>query len=485
MIDRMQKMDTVQKKVKDYILKHHMIAAKDTVAAGISGGADSVCLLFVLQEIRREIPFRLFVVHINHGIRKEASSDAEYVEALCRQMELPFYLYEKDVKKAAEENGLSEEEAGRQIRYEAFREALKKEAPEALEAGTVKIAVAHNKNDLAETMLFQLFRGSGLKGLIGIRPVRDCIIRPLLCLERKEIEAFLQENSIKYCIDFTNEEDTYTRNRIRHHILPAAQEQVCSAAVEHMAQTADILTEAEEFLEAETKKAYMACAHAEEDGQIAVETAAFHKLPAYLQKQVLFTAVAESASTRKDIGAVHIKDILALFEREGNREICLPYGLRVRRSYGTVIFGKIPAEVKDRKAAYLLQDLSLENPFLEISVAGLGRLEFTVFKQSGENFQAPKENLCTKWFDYDKIKQSLEIRGRRTGDFLAVNDRMERQSIKKYMIQEKIPAQRRDAVWLLADGEHVLWVMGYRISAEYKVSSNTKHVLKVQLRGGQ
>lgn len=347
-------MDTAVKKVKEYIIKNHMIAAGDTVVAGISGGADSVCLLFVLQEIRKEIPFRLLVVHINHLIRKEASLDAAYVEKLCKQMELPFYLYEKDVRRLAAEKGLSEEEAGRQIRYEAFYEVLAGEAPEAVEEGAAKIAVAHNQNDRAETMLFQLFRGSGIRGLIGIRPVRDCIIRPLLCLERKEIEAFLQEKSIEYCIDFTNEEDTYTRNKIRHHILPVAVQEVCSEAVEHMAQTADILLEAEAFLEAETRKAFAACADAKkEEGAVVIKTSVFAGLPAYLQKQVLFTAIEKLTFSRRDITAVHVRDILTLFEKEGNREICLPYDIRVRRRYDRVVFTRVPeastAEVRRQR----------------------------------------------------------------------------------------------------------------------------------------
>ncbi len=484
-------MDTVLKKVKEYVRKYHMITAGDTVVAGVSGGADSVCLLFVLQEICKEIPFRLFVVHINHMIRREASLDARYVEDLCQQMEIPFYLYERDVKEIAATGGISEEEAGRQVRYAAFWEVLEKEAPQEVKEGKAKIAVAHNQNDRAETMLFQLFRGSGIKGLIGIRPVRDCIIRPLLCLQREEIEGFLQEKSIKYCIDFTNEEDTYTRNKIRHHILPTAVQQVCSSTVEHMASTADILLEAEDFLKAEEGAAFAACVKAE-SGQMIIEAAEFGKIHPYLQKQILFSVLEALACSRKDIGAVHIRDILALFEKEGNREICLPYGIRAERQYQQVIFrkaeGKEGCISHDREAidnaAYPVGELSCVQAVTQVQVPKLGILEFTWMEQSPEDFQIPEENQYTKWFDYDKIKQSLEVRTRRTGDYLTINDRSDHQSIKKYMIQEKIPEKHRNEIWLLADGSHVLWVIGHRISAEYKISRNTKHVLKVQLRGG-
>ena len=199
--------------------EHHMLTPGDRVVAGVSGGADSVCLLFVLLKIREEIPFSLHGVHVNHGIRKEAGEDAAYVEQLCSQFGLPFILVKENVRERAAAEKRSEEEMGRLVRYQAFESVMKS-------VGANKIAVAHNSNDQAETMLFHLFRGSGLSGLCGIRPVRDHIIRPILCLERKEIEQYLEERKIAYCKDATNEEDDYTRNRIRHHILPYAEQEI-------------------------------------------------------------------------------------------------------------------------------------------------------------------------------------------------------------------------------------------------------------------
>lgn len=479
-------MNAIVKKVKEYISKHQMIVAKDTVVAGISGGADSVCLLFVLQEIRKELPFHLVVVHVNHGIREEAGLDAEYVESLCRRMEIPFYLYERNVKEIAVQEGLSEEEAGRQVRYAAFEEVLEKELSCQTSEGCGRIAVAHNQNDRAETMLFQLFRGSGLKGLAGIRPVRENIIRPILCLKREEIEEFLQEKGISYCIDFTNEEDTYTRNKIRHHVLAPAIDQVSCKTVEHMAATADILLEAEDYLEEETKKAYAACVKEQKEG-LAVEVEAFRKLHPYLQKQVVFASIQSIVFSRKDITSVHIRDVLELFEKEGNRQICLPYGLHVKRQYGQVFFGT-QAKNKDcciSKQEYVVGELSAHRPKAEIVIEDLGALQFTWMEQKREQFQVPEENLYTKWLDYDKIKQSLVIRTRRTGDYLTINEQGSRQTIKKYMIQEKIPTEKRENILLLADGSHVMWAIGYRISTEYKVNENTKNILKVQFRGGQ
>ena len=178
------------KTVSAYIERYEMLQPGDTVVAGVSGGADSVCLLLMLSAIRKEIPFQLFVVHVNHLMREEAGGDAEFVSELCKKCRIPFSLVEKDVSAIAAECRISTEEAGRQVRYEAFEAVLMREAPEAVSENKAKIAVAHNLNDRAETMLFHLFRGSGLNGLSGIRPVSTrksgiTVIRNILsCLVR-------------------------------------------------------------------------------------------------------------------------------------------------------------------------------------------------------------------------------------------------------------------------------------------------------------
>ena len=237
-----------------------MLEPGDRVVAGISGGADSVCLLFVLLEWAKKVPMELIVVHVNHGIRAEAASDARYVQELCERYRLPFVLVEEDIKKKALEEKCSEEEAGRRVRYHAFREA-------AIQYKANKIAVAHNSNDRSETMLFHLFRGSGIKGLGSILPVRDNIIRPILGLERHEIENYLQAAGVRYCQDATNATDDYTRNRIRHHILPYAEENIVQGCVSHMSQTAEMLAETEEYLEQQTCMALDGCVQDSVGGQ--------------------------------------------------------------------------------------------------------------------------------------------------------------------------------------------------------------------------
>ncbi len=465
-------------RIRAYVEKNHMLSPGDSVVAGVSGGADSVCLLFVLHELQKAIPFHILVVHIDHGIRLEAKEDAAYVKSICEELELPFFLIEKDVEEIAKQQGLSTEEAGRKVRYEAFAHILEQHAKEALEQGKAKIAIAHNSNDRAETMLFHLFRGSGLAGLCGIKAVRDNIIRPLLCVERWEIEAYLNKRGIKYCIDSTNEEDTYTRNKIRHHILPYAENNIVKGAIGHMANTADILVETQEFIEQAVEKAYMQAITTINSEKVSAQCSFFDEYHVLIRKQLILRCLEQMASTKRDITAAHINSVDGLFTEIGNREIHLPYEICVRREYDKVFFEKHQTKQEEKSQEWIICP---ENGY-SVEVPRLGILDFTLI-ESSENQNIP-ENQYTKWFDYDKITKCLSVRNRRIGDFLTINESLSKKTIQNYMVDEKIPKRMRDSLWMLADGEHIIWVIGYRISQQYKVSKSTKRILQVQLRGG-
>lgn len=267
----------LEQRVMAYCRAQGLFAPGDGVVLGVSGGADSVCLLFSLHRLRRELGIRLYVVHVNHGIRPDAAQDGAYVEELCRRLEVPFTLVEEDVQALARRQRCSTEEAGRQARYQAFdREMERRQAR--------KVAVAHNAGDRAETMLFHLFRGTGLAGLGSIRPVRGQVVRPLLGLERREIEAYLEQRGISYCRDSTNESDAYTRNRIRRHILPYAEQEVCMGATAHLCRTADIFMEIEDYMEEQVRQAGRLCLAREGAFRLVICGPAFGELHPALQK---------------------------------------------------------------------------------------------------------------------------------------------------------------------------------------------------------
>jgi len=390
-------------------------------------------------------------------------------------------LVQRDVMQLAKAQGMSTEEAGRKVRYEAFLQVLEQVDSGALAGGRGKIAVAHNANDQAETMLFHLFRGSGLTGLCGIRPVREQIIRPLLCVERGEIEDFLEQKGMSYCIDKTNDEDTYTRNRIRHHILPYAREWVSEGAISHMTNTAQLLQETEDFVKQVTQMAYDKCVTSvgrETDQGLQLQIPEALTYPPLIRKYLILSVLEECIPARKDVTARHISAVVSFLENPGNRCLSLPGGFVARREYDRLIVERDPVGQELPGQAWAIDPADTG----EIGVPGLGTLEFQVFDR--KILQDIPQNQYTKWFDYDKIKESLTLRTRKEGDYLTIDRGLSRKSLQDYMVNEKIPRQVRDQVWLLADGQHILWVIGYRISQAYKVSEETKRILQVQVRGG-
>lgn len=466
-----------------------MLQAGDAVVAGVSGGADSVCLLFMLHAMQNEMPFTLYVVHVNHGIRGEAGADAAFAEALCKRLDVPFFLEEADVEAIAKRQRCSTEEAGRQLRYAAFKRILDSEAAQC--KGRMRIAVAHNLNDRAETMLFNLFRGSGLRGLRSIQPIRSRegepdVIRPLLSVSRREIEEYLTSIGEKWCIDRTNDEDTYTRNRIRHHILPYAEEAVAKGAVANMGRAADILTETADFIEQETERAYKDCVVKESESETVLLVKAVSDLHMFLRKQIILHCLERLTPARKDITAEHVEAVSALFTEAGNREIHLPCRLYIRRQYDVVCFEKYREEDVASEGEFLQErvlPIPGEGERTEIPLSDTEILECKVF--ICEKTVNIPQNQYTKWFDYDKIKKPLVVRTRRTGDYLTIDATGARKSVQDYMVDEKIPKQQRNGIYLIAEDSHILWVPGHRISSHYKIDGNTKRILQIQIRGGQ
>ena len=480
--------DNTYNKVTNFINKHRMIEANDLIAVGVSGGADSLCLLHLLWRMSEEMSCRLIAVHIDHGVRAESAQDAAYVEWLCRKMDIPFFLKEVDMTGYARKHGLSSEEAGRQLRYAAYEEALKQYRPG---DENCKIAVAHNANDRAETMLFHIFRGSGMRGIRSIQPVREQVIRPILCLERGEIEQYLAEYNLEYRTDCTNDGDEYTRNRIRHHILPYAEQQICSGAVAHMGELADILAETEDYLTKQTERIYEICVKEvpADDGKesLCVTCPQLLSEDSVIYKRVLLVCMERLTPYRKDITGQHIADLVALMEKPGSKELSLPYGIKAYKEYDKLFLCRsADYTVCQGNGERADKSYAIEPP-MEICMPGGEMYIFSLlenkvdFCEKEQNFP---ENRYTKWFDYDKITTALVLRTRQQGDYLTIDAALHTKSVKQYMIDEKIPKMQRDSMYILADGSHILWIPGYRISERYKVDKSTKRILQVQLRGG-
>ncbi len=481
--------------VRRWIEEEKLIEAGDVVLAGVSGGADSVCLLLVLLAYQKQADFSLRVVHVEHGIRgAESREDAVFVKKLCERLQIPCRIYEVDVPTYAAKHHLGLEEAARELRYQSFCRASEEICGDGTGVQTshvqhIKIALAHHADDNAETILFQIARGSGVRGMGGIRAKRMLaenvsLIRPLLGVTRRQIEEYLAERGESYRIDSTNEDIDYSRNRIRHEILPQLT-QVNTQAVLHISQSAKQLAELTDYLDVETARiAELVCVVTE--AQCVVRDELFENYPEVLQKEVLHRVLGETAGNRKDIGSVHVKSLMDLAGLQVGRRISLPYGLCAERIYDGIQISHTENYAKKIKGFHEIELSVLENMSAdEWYTLALGDEEarMRVCDYTEEFKEIPKKTY-TKLLNYDKIKCSLQFRTRAGGDYLTIDEAGHRKKLKEYFVEEKVPRETRDTVWLLTEASHVLWVVGKRISAYYKIDSNTKKVLEIHMSGG-
>ena len=445
-------------KVKAYVKKWHMLQKEDSVIAGISGGADSVCLLFMLLKLQKELGFALMAVHVNHGIRgAEAERDEAYVKRLCRQWNVRLKVYRENVPAYAKEHGMTEEEAGRDIRRTCFCKVLK-------EWGGTKIALAHHENDNVETLLWNLCRGTGIRGLGGIAPVNDVWIRPLLCVKRREIESYLKKRGISYCTDTTNADRRYMRNRIRMDVIPYLEDCVNTESVSHMGKTMERMYELEQYILEEVGQYKESCT-GWKNGRRIIRQTEYTKIPKALRDNVLHEILCETAGRRKDIEEVHVQMLRDLLTKQVGKRIDLPYGVTAIRTYEGVRFEKnIP------EASYAGD----ENELFSIRV----------FDREPGNVTFP-EKIYTKWFDYDIIKNTVKIRHRIAGDSIVINRYGGRKKLKQYFTDQKVPQEDRDKIWIAADGDEVLWIVGYRQSQKYQITEKTTKILEIQYYGGE
>lgn len=488
------------RKILSYIQKYEMLPQNGKIAVGVSGGPDSVCLLYMLVKLREELApgrrLELYAVHINHGLRAEAGEDEAFVKELCEEWDVPLEVRHIAADRLAKKLGISCEEAGRRARYEAFEERLARMDEGQEERGC--IAVAHHRDDRAETFLFHLFRGTGLDGMAGIRPVRLSesgarIIRPLLDCSRAEIEEFLKKEGIGWRTDATNAQDLYTRNRIRNRILPYAEREICAGAAAHLAQEAELLERTGEFVRECTGQALARCIEEEEraDGcfRIVLSVPGLCREAEFLQEQCVRECLLR-IGTGRDLTAAHIRAALALAEPscQSGKRLCIPAcRIEAVREFDRLVFCRIGGSaLPDREAVFGIPDGDSE--FL---VPGLGRVCVRFWRNGEKTGEKGAENAdffknipqkkYTKWFDYDKIIQSAVFRTRRIGDYLTIDDHFSRKSLKKYMIEQKIPAQERAGLPVLADGPHIMWIPGYRMSTAYRVTEETAVVMEIKI----
>ncbi len=432
---------------------------------GVSGGADSVALLRFFCEIREEWNLTLSCIHVEHGLRGEESlGDAAFVEQLCQQLDVPCQVVSVGAEiEAMDDTHMSLEEKARRVRYEVLEQAAVGE----------RIALAHHRDDNVETMLFHLARGTGLDGLRGMPMQRDNIIRPFLGVGRDDIEAYLKALSQGYRVDATNIDQRYDRNKIRHKIIPSLGE-VNDRAIMHMNQAAVLVGEVADYINAQAQEILAETVNGQ---SLAVQP--LRDLPDFMIREVLHLFLQKFIPGAKDISASHLQSMQELLDMQVGKEVHLPKGWRVRRSYeGIQLVQPREEEPEVVSCEVVIAKEELEEKSLSVTY---GKCELILeVKDYVSEGRIPRNNY-TKWFDYDKIKKNIHIRGRRVGDYFICDNRGSTKGLKDYFINEKIPSAIRDEIPLICDDSHVMWIVGYRISEYYKVNDTTKKILEVHM----
>ena len=468
-------------KVCEYIKANYLLEYGDKVVIGLSGGADSVCLLHMLCAIKDRYNLTLYAVHINHGIRgSEAAGDAGFCEELAKKYGIMYRCAEYNIPVLAKEWKVTEEEAGRNVRYKEFDDEVRR-------VGADKIAVAHHLNDQAETILFRMCRGTGIRGMTGIPCTRDNIIRPLLCLTKSQITGYLVQNNIAYREDSTNSCIEYDRNRIRGNVIPEL-ERINSMAVPHIGELAKQLDDIYSWFD-DNINDYFEKNVVKSDNAISVSADFMQSIHGVAAREIIRRMIESMTGSLKDIEKRHIDMIYALADTDSGKSVNLPYNLMACNEYGIIRIGLFTTDdngnnmsgetmecIEDTGEKCIWTNVYLPDSKKLCSSVTINGVVTNCPKMA---YNIPKNN-CTKWFDYDRISSKIIIRKSMAQDYICIGDKKNKK-LTRYMIDCKIPRRYRNNILVMAEGNRVLWVIGGRSSMDCYVTDYTDHILQVTL----
>ncbi len=455
-------------KVLNTIYGYNMIKKGDKILAAVSGGADSICMLYILNLLKDKLGFTLFCAHLNHELRGDAANrDEQFVIGMCERLGIKIFIKHENVDALAKQLGMTVEEAGRTARYAFFKELCEDEKIN-------KVATAHNKNDNAETLLMRIIRGTGIDGLGGIPHVReDGVIRPLLDVTRVEIEKYCEENSLEFCTDATNKDNEYTRNRIRNKLLPFLEQEFNVDVVESLARLSENASADAEFLNGYAERLYERLGNPMQSRKpVVLHIESLQMLQKSIATRVIRLAAAEVVKDLK-LERKHIDDVFGLLKRQTGAAVDLPKGLRVEVRYGWLAFEN---EIEEKNTE-VLKDGAF---FTEVSVDNSYWID-ALGKNISLKLENPKEykpKINETMLDFDALGgETLFLRNRRSGDKIVWFKDGRMKKVKNILIDKKIPKKDRDKIPLLCTGSEVVAIVGDRVSEKYKINNETERAL--------
>lgn len=454
-------------KVKDQIYQYHMLEQGQWVIIGLSGGADSVALLSVLTELQEAYGLHLLAAHVNHGIRgKEAERDMQFCKELCSSLQVELRTLCADVPGMAKQSGDSEETCGRKVRYAFFQKIEEDLCRHGIAKESIKIATAHTAQDQAETFLFHLARGAGLSGLCGIPAVRGNVIRPLLSCTREEIERYLKERDLPHCEDSSNSDLSYTRNRIRHKVLPEL-ETCCPGALSNIFRCILLLEQDEAFLTEQAEKLRQEARIGETD---TYDAACLLQAPPAVSSRVLATLMKEICG--QDVTEGHIEKAAWLLESGGKMQI--PTGAYLQVQENKLWLSKALPQQKDSPDFSFPGAAQVTLPF--------GTFQYRVLQNPEYGTLPDRTNPAFAYrLDFDKIEQPFTLRNRRPGDRFSPAFRKVSKTLKALFNEAKVPPEERnDRVLLISDGK-IAWIEGFGPSEKVRVRPETGQIMEISI----
>lgn len=453
-------------KVRDFIIENKLIEKGDKILVALSGGPDSVCLLNVLYSLKEDFHITIGAAHVNHMLRgDEALADEEYSRSLCKRLNIEFYVEKIDIDKISKEKNISHEMAGREERYKFF-ETIKSYH------GYNKIAVAHNANDQAETIIMNMMRGTGIEGLCGIRSKREGgIIRPILCLSRNEVELYCSSNNLEPRIDKTNLENIYSRNKVRLDIIPYMKENFNKDIINTLNRMANLIQVDNDFLEKETLDNFKVYCSNTSDALI-ISKEAFN-LDRAIISRIIRKAFFEFTGKYSNFEMKHIYDVIELSKNTTNKRIDLTNNVLAENIYGD-IYLKLKDNIIREYKEVVINKGELDNT--DICYENYN-VRFNIIRNKN-NIDFSK-NVLIKYFDYDKIEERLVIRKRRNGDKMLPLGMKGNKKVKDIFMDLKIPVDERDRIPVLCFDNEIAWLVAHKVSEKFKITKETKNIIKI------
>lgn len=454
----MQAQMRMEDRVLQTITEHNLINEGDTLIVGASGGPDSQFLIHILNNLRRELGFDMVLAHLNHLHRKEAIDDEKLVKETAEKLGLKFYSRSSSMDDLAKKLKISSEDAGRRLRYEFFDDL-------ASNFTDSKIAVAHNKDDQAETVLMRIIRGTGLDGLRAMDYKSGNIIRPILNIRKSEILSYLDMNNISYAIDHTNFENEYTRNKVRLDIIPALCE-INPNVIDSLFKLSMIARDDLSILDKVVDEKFNEIARINKK-KIIFDKNKFENTDPAILRRILRKSVEILKGDIKNFSKENLDDFLNIISLD-NGKVLIKDDVSLRKSYKYYVLEESKKKDKNGKEIFLeAEDLvKFDGFYLKSSIINNGKY---------------KKDRNIGYFDFDKLDFPLKIRTRLPGDRFVPLGHMSEKKLKDFFIDQKIDRNKRDEIPLVLSDNKIIWIASLRISDRYKVTSSTKKILKIEV----